>query len=182
MVKIPRNTAVAIYQPYWIRYISLQHGWVDRYYGPPCSPAYAISHCSYRSVATFTNSTQFMVKIEKKNTIFAIYRPYWICHISLQHGWVDWYYGPPCSSAYVISYCSCIILATSTNSPQFMVEIPRNTAVAIYQPYWIRYISLQHGWVDRYYGPLCSPGYAISHFSYRSLATFSNSTQFMVKI
>ena len=122
-----------------------------------------------------------MVKIQK-STAFAIYRPYWICHISLQHGWVDWYYGPPCSPTYVISYCSCRILVTSTNSPQFMVKIPKNTAFAIYWPYWIRYISLQHGWVGRYYGPPCSPAYVISHCSYRILATSTKSPQFMVKI
>ena len=126
MVKIKKNTIFAIYQPYSIRHISLQHGWVDRYYGPPCSPAYIIAHCSCRILATFTNNPQFTVKI-KKNTLFAIYRPYWICHISLQHGWVDRYYGPPCSPIYVISYCSYRILATSTNSPQFMVKVKKDT-------------------------------------------------------
>ena len=38
-------------------------------------------------------------------------------------GWVDRYYGSPCSPAYVMSYCSCRILATSTNSPQFLVKV-----------------------------------------------------------
>ena len=130
------------YRPYWIRHISLQHGWVDQHYGPPCSPGYVISYCSCGILATSTKSSQFMVNI-KKNTAFATYRPYWICHISLQHGWVDRYYGPLCSPAYVISYCSCRILATFTNSPQFMVKI-KNTVFVIYRPYWIRHISLQH--------------------------------------
>ena len=99
--------------------------WVGRPdHGPSCSPAYAISYCNYRILATLPIAHNSWLKF-KKNTVFAIYWLYWICHISLQHGWVDWYYGSPCSPAYVISYCSCRIFTTSTNSPQFKVKIKK---------------------------------------------------------
>ena len=40
MVKIQKNTVFAIYRPNWIRHISLQQGWVDRYYGSDEEPSW----------------------------------------------------------------------------------------------------------------------------------------------
>ena len=104
MVKIPKSPAFAII------------GYIES----------AIFHCNMEFWQLLPIAHNSWLKL-KKNTIFAIYRPYWICHISLQHGWVDRYYGPPCSPVYVISYCSYRILATFTNSTQFMVKIQKDT-------------------------------------------------------
>ena len=39
-LKFKKKNVFAIYRPYWIRLISLQHGWVDRYYGSDEEPSW----------------------------------------------------------------------------------------------------------------------------------------------
>ena len=84
-----------------------------------------------------------MVKI-KKNTVFTIYRPYWIRHISLQHEWVDWYYGSQCSPV-------CVIRLTAVSGFWQLLPIAHNSWLKLKKHHFchlsailIHHTSLQH--------------------------------------